>query len=379
MKLVATTMAGLEPILAEELKKLGGTNVLTGKRSVEFEGDLETMYKANLLCRTALRILKPIKSFRAFNENQLYNKVYKFNWSLYLDNDMTFAIDAVTHSNLFKHSQYAGLKVKDAIVDQFRKHTGSRPSVDTNRPQVKINVHITDDRCTLSLDSSGDSLHKRGYRIKTGLAPLSEVLAAGLILQTGWKYDCPFLDPMCGSGTLAIEAAMMAYNIPAQQNRRYFGFDHWKDTDRDLWKKVKAEAKEATRTFDFPIMGSDKDMRSVKMSESNAVGAGFSPDQISFSKKSFEKLDSPDQPCLIVTNPPYDERLQSDDIDALYASIGDQLKQKYQGSTAWVISSNRKALRSIRLRPFEKYRFFNGPLDCAFYKYEMYDGSRPKE
>ena len=292
MQLTATTLFGLEEVLANELKQLGATNIKPTKRAVEFEGDQKLLYRANFELRTAIRVLLPIKKFKARSEDQLYRNIRKINWAQYLHVDGTLAIDATTHSNFFKHSKYAALKSKDAIVDQFRKSFGRRPNINLDSPDLRINLHINQDLCTVSLDSSGDSLHKRGYRSEAVDAPLSEVLAAGIIQLTGWQCDCDFIDPMCGSGTNIIEAALYAYNIPSQLQRREFGFMKWKDYDKNLWQTVVEEGKARIRD-DFPhrILGFDKDFKAVRVSQWNIIAAKIEG-KVEAERKPFERLNA---------------------------------------------------------------------------------------
>ncbi len=379
MELVAKTINGLEGTLAEELKELGAQKIQILKRAVAFEGDKKLMYQANYQLRTAMRILMPIKVVQIKNEDELYKEIYKIDWSQYFTVKETFAIDGVTASKFFTHSKYVALKSKDAIVDQFRDKLGIRPNVNTFNPTVRINVRIFNTTCTISLDTSGDSLHKRGYRVQTLEAPLTEVLAAGMILLTKWKGDSIFIDPMCGSGTLLIEAGMIAKNIPAQKFREGFGFQNWKDYDRRLFNEVKNEA--AAKMIDklqFPIYGFDKDLRAVKYTLINLAEATLA-DEIEVKRKPFQRLEAPESKegkGIIVMNPPYDERLKELDIEDFYSQIGDQLKQQFAGYDAYIISSNIEALKKIGLRPSEKYIVNNGPLECKFQKFEMYRGSQ---
>jgi putative N6-adenine-specific DNA methylase len=376
MQLTATTLFGLEEVLANELKQLGATNIKPTKRAVEFEGDQKLLYRANFELRTAIRVLLPIKKFKARSEDQLYRNIRKINWAQYLHVDGTLAIDATTHSNFFKHSKYAALKSKDAIVDQFRKSFGRRPNINLDSPDLRINLHINQDLCTVSLDSSGDSLHKRGYRSEAVDAPLSEVLAAGIIQLTGWQCDCDFIDPMCGSGTNIIEAALYAYNIPSQLQRREFGFMKWKDYDKNLWQTVVEEGKARIRD-DFPhkILGFDKDFKAVRVSQWNIIAAKIEG-KVEAERKPFERLTPPGVKGILVINPPYELRLVTGDINGLYKMIGDQLKQQFGGYEAWIISPNMEAFKHVGLRPSRKIVLFNGPLECKLQKYELYAGSK---
>ena len=373
--ITVTTLTGLEEVLSKELEALGATNIRLRKRAVEFEGDKKLLYRANLELRTAIRVLVPIREFNARGEDQLYREIRKIKWNNYLQASGSLAIDAVTKSEYFRHSKYAALKTKDAIVDQFRKQYNRRPDIDLNAPDVRINLHIFQDKITVSLDSSGDSLQKRGYRTESVDAPLSEVLSAGLILLSGWQCDGHFIDPMCGSGTNLIEAAMYAYNIPPQLQRKNFGFMKWRDFDKALWEEVVAEAKSNIREFPYHILGFDKDFKAVRISQWNIIAAKVEG-KIQVERKPFEKLEAPEGKGIIMINPPYEMRLVTGDINALYKMIGDQLKQSFKGYDAWIISSNFQALKHIGLRPSKKILLHNGPLECKLQHYELYEGTK---
>lgn len=375
MQLSIKTFAGLEEPLAEELAALGATAIEPGNRIVTAEGDLETLYRINYACRTALRVLVPIHHFRATHERRLYSKIRQIDWTEHLDVDQTLAVDAVTYSRHFRHSKYVALKTKDAIVDQFRDRFQRRPNVDVRQPDLRIHVHVSNDLCTVSLDSSGESLHKRGYRVDTVEAPINEVLAAGMVLLSGWQADRTFIDPMCGSGTILTEAALIAANIPPQRQRRHFGFQTWKNYDKRLWQSVKEQAEAGSRSVEVPILGFDRDFTAVKISHQNIMAAELSG-SIQVERQKFEKLEPPPGPGLVMMNPPYDERMTEADIQAFYQMIGDQLKQSFAGYEAWLISSNSKALKSIGLRASRRLILFNGPLECRFLKYELYEGSK---
>ncbi|WP_222845849.1 THUMP domain-containing class I SAM-dependent RNA methyltransferase [Flavilitoribacter nigricans] len=377
MQLAIKTLAGLEPLLAGELKALGARDIEAGTRIVTCTGDPEVLYRVNFESRTALRVLVPIDSFRATHEKRLYNKIQQIDWSQYMQVDQTLAIDAVTNSQHFRHSKYAALKTKDAIVDQFRDKFGRRPNINVRNPDLRINIHISNDICNVSLDSSGDSLHKRGYRVDTVEAPLNEVLAAGMVMHTGWSGDRPLVDPMCGSGTILIEAAMIAANIPPQLPGRKFGFQNWADYDAKLWEAVKARALDQIRPIEVPILGYDKAFKAVKISHQNILAARLSG-KIEVERKAFEKMDPPPPPGVLIMNPPYDERLAVEDVKAFYQSIGDRLKQAYAGYEAWIISSNLDAMKSIGLRASRRLTLFNGPLECKYMKFELYEGSRKR-
>ncbi len=373
--MVAKTLFGFEELLAEELKKLGAQDVKPGVRSVTFYGDKGFMYKANLCLRTAIKILKPIETFKVFNEKDLYKGVYRMHWDKYLSADQTFAIDATVHSDRFSHSQFIALKTKDAIADKFRNIEGKRPNVDLKFPDLRIHVHIQHDRCTISLDSSGRSLHQRGYKTATNIAPINEVLAAGLIMLSGWDGQSDFMDPMCGSGTILIEAAMIACNIPANINRKEFAFEKWSDWDVDLYEKIEDAALNKTREFHHKLLGYDKAPSVVKKAKANVKEANLS-DYISIKHEDFFKTrKSGEEHLHMVFNPPYGERLDID-MEAFYGDIGSTLKHGYPGTNAWFITSNLEALKHVGLRPSRRIRLFNGKLESKLVKYEMYAGSK---
>ncbi|OQX80092.1 MAG: hypothetical protein B6D61_02445, partial [Bacteroidetes bacterium 4484_249] len=335
------------------------------------------MYEANYLCRTALRVIKPIATFKAFDEDQLYNEIGKINWSEYMGLNNTFSIDGITSYSNITHSKYLALKTKDAIVDQFREKFGKRPSVNKDYPDLSINVRIFKNECTVSLDSSGESLHKRGYRKATGPAPLNEVLAAGLIQMSGWNANSNFIDPMCGSGTIPIEAALLALNIPAGFFREDYAFKKWKDFDAELWEGIKNKAKENKKEFKYKIWGSDWSGRILTTAKENVASAGLE-NEITIKTSFFDDLEPPEGGGFILTNPPYGERIKTHDIIKLYKGIGDSLKQKYSGFTAWVLSGNMDALKFVGLRPSRNIIVFNGPIECRFAKFEIYSGSKKK-
>lgn len=375
MRLIIKTLAGLEEVLAEEFRALGAESVVVGKRAVEGEGDLRLLYRANLELRTALRVLRPIYMFTADDEGAFYNLLLEYNWSEVMDVDDTFAIDAVTYSKVFTHSQYIALKTKDAIADWFRARSGRRPSVDVERPNLRFNVHVAGNQVTVSLDSSGESLHKRGYREETGPAPINEVLAAGLVLLSGWKKDSAFIDPMCGSGTIPIEAALYAWNIPPQWYRDDFAFMRWSNFDPMLWASVRTAARDAMTTFSHSILGYDKNYRAIQAAEANAKKARLEG-KVRFERRRFETLVPPAEKGIIVMNPPYDARLEERNIEGLYQMIGDRLKQAFRGYTAWIISANMEAMKSLGLRTSRRIPLFNGPLECRFVQVELYEGTR---
>ena len=377
-KMVAKTFAGLEKVLAGEIAGLGGRDIRVVQRAVEFSGDEALMYKVNYLSRTALRILKPIAEFYAPNENALYEEVKKIPWGNYMDTKSTFSVDGHVSYSHMTHSKYLALKTKDAIADQFREVTGKRPSVDKFNPDLRINVRIFKNFCTVSIDSSGESLHRRGYRKATGPAPLNEVLAAGMILLTGWKGDTNFIDPMCGSGTLAIEAAMISKKIPAGFYRKSWAFQGWKDFDPALWEKITEEAKNGIGPLAVKIVASDRSGRVLQVARENIAEAGLT-DEIEVRVDFIGDVVPPEGGGLMVTNPPYGERIKSDDINKLYADIGDNLKQKFSGYSAWIISSHMEATKHIGLRATSRFPLNNGPLACKYLGFEVYEGSKKEK
>ncbi len=374
-KMLAKTLYGLEEILAQELRKLGASRVEIGTRNVTFEGDMGFLYKANLCCRTAIKILKPISSFNVFTEADVYKKVYEIPWEQYMDVDGTLSVDATVFSEKFTHSKYIALKTKDAIVDRFRDKEGRRPDVDLDHPSLRVNIHIDRNICTISLDSSGQSLHKRGYKVANTMAPINEVLAAGMIMLSGWSGQCNFLDPMCGSGTILTEAAMIACNIPPNLNREEFGFENWPDFDVELFELIENAALKKIKDFHFKIEGFDIEADIVSKAKENINSANLQ-EFVSVRKQDFfESKKENDQSLFIVFNPPYDERIQVD-AEKLYTSIGATLKHGYPGTQAWMITSNMEALKHVGLRPSRRIKLFNGKLEGKLVKYEMYEGSR---
>jgi putative N6-adenine-specific DNA methylase len=367
----AKTLAGMEEILQKELDLLGAANTQILKRAVSFEGDKALLYRANYCCRTALRILKPILVFPITRQEDLYTNVNRIPWEDYIGNDNSLAVDAVNATSVFTNSQYVALKTKDAVVDRFRENTGSRPNVDLDNPDLRINIHLYKETCTVSLDSSGSSLHKRGYRHVTGPAPLNEVLAAGLIQLSGWDKEIPLYDPMCGSGTILIEANMFARNIPSGYFRPVFGFEKWIDFDPEIWERIKEEENAKIVDTAPDIYGSDISSRALANATEN-VGFTKFKQQIRLEVAAFENTSPKGMAGIIICNPPYDERMQIDDIISFYKSIGDVLKNKYKGFEAWIISSDLKALKFIGLHPSKKITVFNGPLECRFVRFSLY-------
>lgn len=377
--MVAKTIYGLEEICANELRKTGAENIELHNRAVSFEGNLGVMYKANLVLRTALRVLVKFAEFEVRNEHDLYGQIYSIAWENLINSDNTIAIDTVLNSDIFNHSQYISQKIKDAICDRFREREGKRPSVDLDRPTLRLHMHIAGNKCTLALDSSGESLHKRGYRDKTNLAPINEVLAAGLVQLTGWDRRSTFIDPMCGSGTILIEAAMLAANIPAGYFREYFGFKLWGQVlpfDEELWNKIHEAAIEKISNEDVKLYGIELSPHVARKAKEN-VKRSKTDDLIRIKNADFLTTDAPPavgKPVLLM-NPPYGERMHREDINQLYKNIGDTFKQKYQGYDCWIISSNMEALKSVGLSTSRRLTVFNGQLECRFFKYSMYTGS----
>ena len=373
-KLIAKTFSGLEDVLAKEVKRIGGKNVHRGTRAVLYEGDLETIYKSNYHLRAALRILKEVVNFQFKDVDQFYSKCKNVEWKKYFDVEQNFVINSnVINSRDFRNSMFASLKVKDAIADYFRDNFGKRPNVDTDNPDIIVNVHIFQNNCTLSIDTSGESLHKRGYRVKQGEAPLNEVLAAGMIMIAEWYGNSDFMDPMCGSGTLPIEAAMIAQNIPPAKLRKEFAFQRWNDFDQVLWDKITEPIER--RDFRHTIYASDIDGSNLLNAQTNARHA-LVFNKIKFQKSNFRDLDTELDGATIITNPPYGERLRDQDLDGLYTMIGERFKHQYPGNSAWIITSAIECLQFVGLRPAIKLDLFNGPLKCKYNKYELFKGKK---
>ena len=375
-EIIVKTFHGFEDVLVEELTNLGAAEVTKLKRAVSCQGDTKMVYKINLNARSALRVLIPIKKFTTTSTDELYTQVKEIDWAKYMDLKETFAVDSVVNSSTFRHSKYIALKTKDAIVDQFREKNGKRPSVNTSTPNLRVNVHVAKHDFTISIDTSGESLHKRGYRREEFIAPINEALAAGLILMTGWKGEKTFIDPMSGSGTFLVEAAMIASNTPPHLHRKYFAFKKSKDFQEVLWNEVLEEAKANIVTPSFPILGFDKAFQSVRIAERNIENSGMQ-DFITIQRKAIEKNKAPDNDGLLMMNPPYGERIEtSQDIFDFYKMLGDQMKNNFAGYNAWIITSNLEALKLVGLRPSKKYLIFNGALQCKFHGYELYKGTK---
>ena len=371
--MIAKTMFGLENILAEELRKMGAQDVKPINRAVSFKGDKGFMYKANLNARTALRILKPIAHFQAHDEKELYKKLCEINWTEIFELNSTFSTHATTHSDKFTHSKYASLVMKDAIADTFRNKFNDRPNVNAENPDVCINLHIAKHTCTVSLDSSGESLHKRGYKSNAVIAPMNEVLAAGLILLSDWNKIDNFHDPMCGSGTILIEACFIANNIPANIFRESFGFEGWKDFDKELWETIKEVSLDKETPYLGEITGSDNFQKAVRISRENIDNA-LMHDNIKVKKADFFETEIRNN-TFVIFNPPYGERIDLGVTD-FYEKVGTTLKHKYQDCTIWLISSDIEGMKFIGLTPSSKIKVMNGKLDCSFRKFEVYNGSK---
>ena len=371
-EMIAKTFMGLEPVLANELTQLGAKNVQVGRRMVSFTGDKEMMYRANFQLHTAIRILKPIKHFKALSADDVYEGVKDIDWTEYLSLDKTFAVDSVVFSEEFRHSKFVAYKVKDAIVDQFREKTGNRPNISVSNPDMRLHIHIAEDQCTLCLDSSGESLHRRGYRQESVEAPLNEVLAAGMILMTGWRGETDFIDPMCGSGTLLIEAALIARNMAPGLFRKEFAFEKWPDFDADLFDKIYNDDSQE-REFNHHIYGYDVDIKAVNTARLNVKAAGLTSD-ITVEEQDFKNFTQPKEKSIMVTNPPYGERISTSDLLGTYKMIGERLKHQFTGNEAWVLSYREECFSQIGLKPSIKIPLFNGSLECEFRKYQMFDG-----
>lgn len=371
--MIAKTFQGLEEVLANELTQLGALEVKPGRRMVSFSGDKKMLYQANFNLRTATRILVPIHEFTAEHADEVYEAVKSLEWSNYLDEKKTFAIDSVVFSDKFRHSKFVAYRVKDAIVDHFIEQGKKRPSVRLNNPDLYLNIHIADTTCTLSLDSSGESLHRRGYRQEATAAPLNEVLAAGIILLTGWKGERDLIDPMCGSGTIPIEAALIARNIAPGIFRKQYAFEKWGDFDQDLFDSVYNDDSQE-REFNHTIYAYDIDPKAIAIAIQNAKMAGATK-HIEFKVQSFQHFEQPKEKAILITNPPYGERITSNDLAGLYTMIGERLKHAFLGGDAWILSYKEESFNSIGLKPSGRIKLFNGPLACELRKYEIFDGT----
>ncbi len=371
-ELIAKTFMGLEQVLAQELTQLGANNIQIGRRMVSFTGDKELMYRANFQLHTAIRILKPIAKFRAKSADDVYNEIQKIDWKLYIEEGKTFSVDSVVYSEEFRNSRFVTYKVKDAIVDQFREKTGKRPNISVSNPDIRLNIHVAEYDCTLSLDSSGESLHRRGYRQESVEAPLNEVLAAGMILMTGWKGETDFIDPMCGSGTLPIEAALIARNMAPGVFRQGYAFEKWPDFDADLFDHIYNDDSQE-REFEHHIYGYDIDMKAVNTARLNVRAAGLTKD-ITIEQADFKDFKKPENASIMVTNPPYGERISTPNLLQTYKMIGERLKHQFMNNDAWILSYREECFEQIGLKPSIKIPVYNGSLECEFRKYAIFDG-----
>ncbi len=371
-ELIAKTFMGLEPVLAKELAQIGANDIQIGRRMVSFQGNKETMYRANFQLHTAIKILKPIAHFKAMSADDVYNEVGKLDWTEYLFGDRTFAVDSVVFSEEFRHSKFVSYKVKDAIVDQLREKTGKRPNISVSNPDLRLHIHIAEADATLCLDSSGESLHRRGYRKESVEAPLNEVLAAGIIMMTGWHGDTDFIDPMCGSGTLLIEAALIAHNMAPGVFRKEYAFEKWPDFDAELFDEIYNDDSQE-REFNHHIYGYDIDIKAVNTARQNIRAAGLTAD-ITVEQQDFKDFVQPEEKSIIVTNPPYGERISTPNLMDTYRMIGERLKHQFTGGEAWVLSYREECFEQIGLKPSVKIPLYNGSLECELRKYQMFGG-----
>ncbi|SES62866.1 class I SAM-dependent RNA methyltransferase [Prevotella sp. kh1p2] len=371
-ELIAKTFMGLEPVLAKELTQLGANNVQIGRRMVSFTGNKEMMYRANFQLHTAIRILKPVKHFKARSAEDVYEEVKKLDWSQYIEKGKTFSVDSVVYSEEFRNSRFVTYKVKDAIVDQFREHTGDRPNISVSNPDIRLHIHIADEDATLCLDSSGESLHRRGYRQESVEAPLNEVLAAGMILMTGWQGETDFIDPMCGSGTILIEAALIAHNMSPGIFRKGYAFEKWPDFDQELFDSIYNDDSQE-REFTHHIYGYDVDMKAVNTARINMRAAGLTQD-ISVEQQDIKDFTQPREKSIMVMNPPYGERISTPNLLNTYKVIGERLKHQFMGNEAWILSYREECFEAIGLKPSIKIPVYNGSLECEFRRYQMFDG-----
>ena len=371
-EMIAKTFQGLETVLATELIDLGANNIQIGRRMVSFTGDKELLYRANFQLRTAIRILMPIKHFRATSADEVYDAVQEIEWSHYLTSETTFAVDSVVFSTEFRHSKFVAYKVKDAIVDQMRERTGERPNIRVTNPDLQLHIHIAEYDCTLSLDTSGESLHRRGYRQESVEAPLNEVLAAGIIMLTGWKGECDLIDPMCGSGTFPIEAALIARGIAPGVYRKEYAFEKWPDFDQELFDSI-YEDDSREHDFEHHIYGYDINRGAVSVATTNVKAAGLSK-EITIAQQDFANFKQPQEKSLIVMNPPYGERISAPDLLGLYKMIGSTLKHEFTGGDAWVLSYREECFDQIGLKPSLRTPLYNGSLECELRKYQLFSG-----
>ena len=371
-EMIAKTFQGLETVLATELIDLGANNIQIGRRMVSFTGDKEMLYRANFQLRTAIKILKPIKHFHATSADEVYSAVQEIDWTEYLTNETTFAVDSVVFSTEFRHSKFVAYKVKDAIVDQMREKTGERPNIRVTNPDLQLHIHIAEYDCTLSLDSSGESLHRRGYRQESVEAPLNEVLAAGIIMLTGWKGQCDLIDPMCGSGTIPIEAALIARGIAPGVYRKEYAFEKWSDFDQELFDRI-YEDDSNEHPFEHHIYGYDINHNAANIATNNVKAAGLSK-EITIAQQDFANFTQPAEQSVIITNPPYGERISAPDLLSLYKMIGERLKHQFVDNDAWILSYREECFDQIGLKPSLRTPLYNGSLECELRKYQIFSG-----
>jgi putative N6-adenine-specific DNA methylase len=372
------TLYGLEELLVKELEGLDIKDIRPANRIVHCKTDLKGIYRICLETRLALRVLINLLSFKVKDPDELYERVKEFPWEDYIELDETFAIDFTVHSSVFTHGQYASLKVKDAIVDRIRDKKGARPDINFEEPDYQINLHISEQFVSISLDASGESLHRREYRTATVAAPMNEVLAAGMVKISGWDGECDLMDPMCGSGTLLIEAVLAARNIPSVWYREKFGFMSWKNYDESLWLEIRENARANFKSFSGNVYGYDRSSKAVSIAQYNMQNAQLEK-WINTEGYTFEKVVPRSKKGVILMNPPYGERMEKKDIISFYKMIGDQLKKNFSGWDAWIITSNEDALKFIGLRPEKKYKLFNGPLEVQLAHYVLFEGTRKDE
>jgi len=374
LEFVATSFKGLEKVLENEIRNLGGSNIRAQRRAVSFTGSYALMYRMNFALRTAIRVLYKLRSFRMRNDQDFYEGIYRLPWENFVDHQRTIAVKAVGRSPLFNNSHYVALKAKDAIVDRVRDKTGKRPSVDAVEPDIPVHIHINNQFVDISLDSSGDPLFKRGYRMDGFEAPLNEALAAGLIMLSGWNGQNNFIDPMCGSGTLSIEAAMIARGIPPGVFRSSFAFRNWNDFDEPLYNRVVDELM-VSRDFHHKIIASDIAAGAFRAASKN-IKQALLEDMIQLSVKDFFEKPVKTGEGTVILNPPYGERIKRSNMNSFYQKMGDRFKNHYQGHDVWVLSANLDAMKYIGLKPSAKYSLLNGKLDCLYNKYEIFSGKR---
>ena len=378
MKLIAKTLYGLEEVLSKELAALGAENIRKGNRAVVFEGSKAMLYKANYNSRVALSFLVPVAEYNITKPSDLYDGAIKVEWDRYLDPSKTYAVNAVVTSKHFTHTGYPALVVKDAVADFFRRLTAKRPTVDTRSPDLLVNLHISHDRVTISLDSTVMPLYKRGYREEQVAAPLNEVLAAGIIMLSGWKADVPLVDGMCGSGTIVAEAGLMACNIAPGSFRRNFGFMKWRDYDDALFRSVKFDAEKKEKKAQVSIFGSDISTDAVRIASANINGAGLR-EVVTIRQADFISTAAPAEGGILIMNPPYGQRIGGEETVSLYREIGNSLKHNYQGYKAWIFSGDKSCLQAIGLKTMAKYDLFNGNIECRLHGYDLYEGSKKQK